>query len=71
MNDNSNPNPNQYPNQNSNPGYQPPPASNQPEDYTQFGGLLLLWYWGLIAGGVLIILAMVIPSLISVFSLFV
>ena len=39
---------------------------NQNQDYTTFGGWLMVWYWCLIVGGILILLSMVIPALISI-----
>ena len=43
---------------------------NPSGDYTVFGGWLLVWYWCLIAGGVLSILSMVIPALVSIAASF-
>ena len=40
------------------------------QDYTTFGGWLLLWYWCLIVGGILILLTMLIPALISIAASF-
>ena len=39
---------------------------NPAQDYTVFGGWLLVWYWGLIIGGIIILLSMVLPALISI-----
>lgn len=68
MNDNSGPN--QNTNTNTNPGYRPNTTPGQTEDYTQLGGFLLVWYWCLMIFGVLLILASVIPTLVSLASLF-
>ena len=43
---------------------------NQNQDYTIFGGWLLVWYWCLIIGGVLTLLSMVLPALISISASF-
>ena len=43
---------------------------NSNQDYTVFGGWLLVWYWGLIAGGILILLSMLLPALISIAASF-
>ena len=39
---------------------------NQNQDYSVFGGWLLVWYWSLIAGGIIILLSMVLPALFSI-----
>ena len=39
---------------------------NANQDYKVFGGLLLVWYWCLIIGGILALLTMVIPALLSI-----
>ena len=43
---------------------------NQSQDYTVFGGWLLVWYWCLIVGGVLTLLSMAIPALFSIAASF-
>ena len=43
---------------------------NPQQDYTVFGGWLLAWYWCLIIGGVILLLSMVIPALISIAASF-
>ena len=43
---------------------------NQNQDYSVLGGWLLVWYWCLIAGGVLILLSMALPALISLAASF-
>ena len=44
--------------------------NNQNQDYTVFGGWLMVWYWCLIVGGILILLTMVIPALVSIAASF-
>ena len=39
---------------------------NQNQDYSVFGGWMLVWYWGLIVGGILLLLSMVLPALFSI-----
>ena len=39
---------------------------NQNQDYTVFGGWLLVWYWCLIAGGILTLAVMALPALFSI-----
>jgi len=48
----------------------PNPNQNPNQDYTNLGGWLLVWYWCLIIGGVLILLGMALPALISVAASF-
>ena len=43
---------------------------NQNQDYTIFGGWLLVWYWCLIVGGVLMLLGMVLPALFTIIASF-
>ena len=43
---------------------------NQNQNYTTFGGWLMVWYWCLIVGGVLLLLTMIIPALISIVASF-
>ena len=43
---------------------------NLNQDYTRFGGWLLVWYWGLIVGGALVLLSMVLPALLSIVASF-
>ena len=45
-------------------------AENSNQNYTIFGGWLLVWYWGLIVGGILILLSMVLPALLSIATSF-
>ena len=42
------------------------PNQNPEQDYTVFGGWLLVWYWGLIVGGAIILLSTALPALFSV-----
>jgi len=44
--------------------------SNSNQDYSVLGGWLLVWYWCLIVGGVLTLLSMALPALISIASSF-
>ena len=44
---------------------------NQNQDYTKLGGWLLALYWCLIAGGILMLLSMVLPALLSIAASFV
>ena len=41
-------------------------SENQGKNYVEFGGWLLVWYWCLIIGGIIVLLSMVIPALISI-----
>ena len=43
---------------------------NENQDYTNFGGWLLVWYWCLIVGGVLMVLNMVLPALLAIAASF-
>ena len=45
-------------------------AENSNQDYTSFGGWLLVWYWCLIIGGILTLIGMVLPALISIATSF-
>jgi hypothetical protein len=44
--------------------------SNPAQDYTVFGGWLLVWYWCLIIGGALTLVGMALPALISIVGSF-
>lgn len=44
---------------------------NQNQNYTNLGGVLLAWYWCLIVGGVLSLISMAIPALISIAASFI
>ena len=44
--------------------------NNQNNDYTVLGGWLLVWYWGLIVGGILILVSMVLPALLTIAASF-
>jgi len=41
-------------------------TENSNQDYTIFGGWLMVWYWCLIIGGILTLLSMALPALISI-----
>ena len=43
---------------------------NPTQDYTIFGGWLLVWYWCLIVGGAILLLSMVVPALLSIATSF-
>jgi len=45
-------------------------AENSNQEYTNFGGWLLAWYWCLIVGGIILLLSMVLPALISIAASF-
>ena len=46
------------------------PNQNPEQDYTVFGGWLLVWYWGLIIGGAIILLSTALPALITIVASF-
>ena len=41
---------------------------NSNQQYSSFGGWLMVWYWCLIIGGVLTLLGMALPALIAIFA---
>ena len=43
---------------------------NENQDYTVLGGWLLVWYWSLMVGGILMLLMMVLPALLTIVSSF-
>ena len=45
--------------------------SNPNQNYTIFGGWLLVWYWCLIIGGILTLISMALPALLSIAASFV
>ena len=45
-------------------------VNNSNQDYTIFGGWLLVWYWCLIIGAILILLSMAVPALIAIAASF-
>ena len=50
--------------------YTPQPPQSPNDDYTVFGGWLLVFYWFAIVGGVLTLLTMVLPALITIATSF-
>ena len=43
---------------------------NENQDYTVFGGWLLVWYWSLLIGGILMLIMMVLPALLTIATSF-